>query len=220
MDGLARVAGSGIPIDFDGETLFLDPPSLRDYGALEQHLLTKRPNVIVEATIANRQLAKMAREEAAAVPDGPDAQAIRMQIVTEAREQADAIMNKAMAQVAKVNKISPQEVADFGDCPEGFAFLLWLKLSNRYPNRNFTLKHVTEVCEKMADEDFARMLALRDQAAGTDILGNSTGQLKKTNKAAMDQDTEQVDLSIAPSTGATSSGQPSGKDLTPSGSAT
>jgi hypothetical protein len=181
MEGLARVTGAPVTVSFLGRDVLLDPLRLRDFGALEQYLLKNRPNLIVQASQAARLITRQAKEEAAAISaKDPDRAAKVQALIEEAQSQADSVLNKAIGQSAKIGKISHEEMAQWLDTVEGMAYCFWLKLSQRYGIDAFSLDAVTAEFEKMTDEAFAEMLAARDQAAGTDLLGNSTGQTETT----------------------------------------
>jgi hypothetical protein len=182
MDGLSRPAGAPVPISFDGQTLLFGGICIEHFGIIEQHLLKKRPNIISLAIEAARQITDQANEEIAALPSAdpsnPAAVEARRKkaqaIAEEARGQAESIKNQAFAETRKISKISREEFSDWIDSFEGVAFSLWLDWSERYPGK-YTLEQITKILNKMGNEHLATMIAARDQASGTDDLGNSTG---------------------------------------------
>ena len=44
MDGVSRPSGAGVPFEFNGKTLIFEPLGLKDFGVIEQHLLSKQKN--------------------------------------------------------------------------------------------------------------------------------------------------------------------------------
>jgi len=149
MDGLSRPIGASVPIVFKGRTWILPPMRLHDFGVVEQHLLSRRPNLVAIALEAARQ-----------------------QGLTE--EATDLLVDRALKQAAKSNRISSEEMKEWLDTREGVAFTLWQCLEKSYPGQ-LTLEDTNDILQKMAEDKFAEMLAKRDQASGMDALGNSTG---------------------------------------------
>ncbi len=179
MDGLARASGAGVPIEFDGETLILDPIVLNDYGIIEQHLLKRtRPNIIALATEVADDISAKAETAAELAlkdnPNDPTAIAAAKEILSRAQKKADALMNKAFAETRKTNTITQDEAMSFIDSAPGLAFCIWLKFSQRYPNR-FPLEKVNEIVQQYSDTKRRELLAARDQASARDLSGNLTG---------------------------------------------
>lgn len=175
MDALARATAAGVPVEFDGQTLLLDPLRLQDIGTIEQHLLKGRPNLLTQAAQAGREINRLAREEIEEIPaDDPKREEKAREIKEEARAQIDSMQAKAVAEARKVNKATPEELGNFLDSPEGLGFCLWLVFNRRYPGK-FTLERINEIVTDIGDEALANLMQARDQAAGVDHLGNSTG---------------------------------------------
>jgi hypothetical protein len=180
MDGSSRPSGAPVPVRFKGEDLLLDPMRVVDAGTIEQHLLTKRPNLLIAASQAARLLTTQSKQQAAAIPrDAPNRETQIREILEEARAQADSLVNKAMAQTSKLGKISAEEYSEWCDSLYGVAFCFWLKFEGRYPGK-FTLDEVTREFERYGDEALANMIALRDQASGTDLVADLTGRTGMT----------------------------------------
>lgn len=171
MDGLGRAAGSGVPIEFGGETLILNRITIRDFGLIEQHLLKDRPNPIDAA----RKEAQQFILDAAGLKDSAQDEFLRKQYIA----MAEKIMADGLAAARKSNVMKPQEVAEWIDTLPGLQFTIWLKLDQRYPGK-FSMEKVGEIMEKLADGEVDRLKKLRDQAAGVDELGNSTGPTSGT----------------------------------------
>lgn len=149
-DGLARVAGGGVPIEFDGETLILPSLTLRDFATLEQHLLAKRENPL-----------DVVREKMAGL----------------SLEVQKHLIDVAYADMRRNTTVSPEEVDAYMGTTEGLAFTIWLALSRGYPGR-WTLEQIENKINDMDVKSVHKMLRARDQAAGIDELGNSTGQVQ------------------------------------------
>jgi hypothetical protein len=180
MEGSSRPSGAPVPVRFKGEDLLLDPMRVIDAGIIEQHLLTKRPNLLIAASQAARLLTNQAKREAAAIPKhAADREAQIKELLEESRAQADSLVNKAMAQTSKIGKISAEEYTEWCDSLCGVAFCFWLKFEGRYPGK-FTLDEVTREFERLGDEALSNMIALRDQASGTDLVADSTGRTGAT----------------------------------------
>lgn len=148
-DGLARVAGGGVPIEFDGETLILPSLTLRDFATLEQHLLARRENPI---------------------------DIVKEKMVGLSLEMQKHLMDLAYADMRRSTTVSPEEVDAWMGTTEGLAFTIWMALSRGYPGR-WTLEQIESKINDMDVKGVHKMLRARDQAAGIDELGNSTGQV-------------------------------------------
>lgn len=148
MDGVARPSGAGVTITFGGETLILEALTLKDFGLIENHLLSQRQNPLL-----------VVRDVIGDLPP----------------EMADKLLDKAYRDAKKMNEVAAEEVAEWIDTFNGMAFSLWLSLEKRYAGR-FTLDNVLEIMEAISEEELEDLKNLRDQAAGLDELGNSTGE--------------------------------------------
>jgi len=171
MDGLGRAIGAGVPIQFSGETLILDPVTVSDFGLIEQELLSRRPNPMD----LTRKEAQAFILDAAKLGSSAEDEFLRKQYIA----MAEKIMADGMAAARKANGIKPTEVAEWLDTFDGVQFTLWLKLDQRYPDRFFTLDKIKEVMQSMQEDEIERLKKLRDQASGLDELGNSTGPTSK-----------------------------------------
>ena len=60
MDGLARAAGAGTTVTVNGTTYLMGAMTLKDYGLVEQHLLTSRKSAL-DAIMPD--LAKLSEED-------------------------------------------------------------------------------------------------------------------------------------------------------------
>jgi hypothetical protein len=147
MDGVARPSGAGVTITFGGETLILEALTLKDFGLIENHLLSQRENPLM-----------VVRDVIGDLPP----------------EMADKLLDKAYRDAKKMNEVSAEEVAEWMDTFKGMAFSMWLCLEKRYKDR-FTLETVLDVMDSLDEEDLDNLKNLRDQAAGLDESGNSTG---------------------------------------------
>lgn len=150
-DGLARVAGGGVPIRFDGEDVVLEPLVLKDLATIEQHLLAKRKNPLqmVQENLGNMQ-----------------------ELDVEVQKH---IIDRAYDDLKRQTTVSAQEVSEFIETTEGLAFTLWLCFGRSHPGR-WKLDYIKEKIETMSMPDVMVMLRARDQASGLDEMGNSTGQ--------------------------------------------
>ncbi len=183
MDGLSRVTGAPVTIRFQGEDLFLDPITLQDYGAIEQHLLRlPRPNVMALAEEAVDQLNDRAQGKinkllAEPFKDDSDKEAAVAKAKTisdTAKQRSEALLSRALDAAKKNNTIAQDEISGWIDSVAGLSFCLWLKLSQRYPGR-FSLEDVSEIIGQYGEDQRAQLIKDRDQASGSDQLGNSTG---------------------------------------------
>ena len=182
MDGLARPSGAPVDVTFKGETLLFGGVKVKYFGTIEQHLLKQRPSLIKQAADACRMITDEANTEIDALqaadpakPDEVEARRIKAQsIAEEARLQADSIMSRAFAESRIIGRISREECAEWIDTIEGVSFTLWLDWSDRYPGK-YTLKDITDEMTRLGEDFLGQMIAVRDQASGTDLVGNSTG---------------------------------------------
>ncbi len=208
MEGLGRAIGAGVPIEFGGETLILDGLTYADFGTIEQHLLSKRPNPMAEARAEAGEFLKEAARLAPVIVNleaedkaigklekpSPELMARAKELdglLDEQRalrdsylEMADKIVASAREEARKLNKLSFTEVGQWMDTLEGVVFTLWLKLEQRYPGR-FSLTAVGDTIMQEGTEKVERVRALRDQASGLDDLGNSTGPTSPETTAAV-----------------------------------
>ena len=144
MDGLAKPAGSGIPIKFNGEDLVLDALGIEDLGVIENHLLSKRKNPL--------DVAKQA------FPGLPP-------------ELAEKLLERAYTDALKVAVVTTQEVFEYIDTLEGMRYTIWLALEKRYPGR-FSLDKIGAVLDQMDDEALEELKNKRAISSGLDQLGN------------------------------------------------
>lgn len=154
-DGLGKAVGSGVPIVFNGEHLILEPMTLRDYGLIEQHIIQKRVNPV---------------EKVRPMLDG---------LSDEAQKH---LLSLAYADLKGSTTATLEESTAFIDSIEGVAFTLWILLNKSMPGK-YTLPAVQEIVNAMTPEELSKVMNARDQAAGTDELGNSTGQRRAKRKS-------------------------------------
>ncbi len=147
-DGLARAAGGGVPIEFDGVMVVLPPMTLRDLATIEQYMLSQRPNPL-----------EVVKEHL----DGMD---------SEAKKQ---LLEMAYRDLKNSTTINPEDMMVFLCRLEGIVMCYWLCLEKSYPGR-WTHDRVREIFMDMTDEQLGYYMRVRDQASGMDDLGNSTGQ--------------------------------------------
>lgn len=147
-DGLARVAGGGVPIEFDGVSLVLPPMTVNHYATIEQHLLMQRPNPV--------ELAK-------SILQGLDV------------EVQKHIMELAYHEMKHSTTIPPDELFRYLSSIEGLKFTIWMLLNDLHPGR-WTQKRVGEIFNSMTNDQIGMFIKARDQSSGIDELGNSTGQ--------------------------------------------
>lgn len=150
MDGLGRAVGAGVTLKFGEREIILEPLTLRDFGLIEQHLLSQR-----------RSPLDLVKDVVRDLPP----------------ELAKSLLEQAYEDAKKGNTISPQEIAEWIDTFDGMAYSLWLSLEKRYPGE-YQLTDVHDVMQQMMESDesvMERLKALRDQASGLDERGNSTG---------------------------------------------
>lgn len=156
MEGLARAAGSGVPIKFKGETIILPPLTLGDLGTIEQHILAERPNPL--------DLVKDVIKDLPA-------------------DLAKDLLDKAYKDAKRTRSATAEEVAEYLDTLSGLAFSFWVALQKKYGDR-FKLEEVYEIMAAMDEKELEKMRQARDQASGLDERGNSTGQTRAKEAAA------------------------------------
>lgn len=151
-DGLARVAGGAVPVFFDGHTVVLMPLTLNDFATVEQHLLAKRENPVekVKPLLAGLDI-----------------------------EVQKHLLDLAYADLKSSTTIPFEELSGFLSSVEGTAFSLWLCFNRSNPGK-WTLERIREILGEMTEEQLSRLMMARDQAAGIDDLGNSTGQTQES----------------------------------------
>lgn len=167
-DGLARAAGGGVPIFFDGQTILLQPLTLKDFAAVEQYLLSKRQNPLdmVKSKLAGLDI-----------------------------ETQKYLLELAYEDAKRQTTISASEAGEFIDSVDGLAFTLWLVLERSHQGR-WTLERVNEIVKSMTPTEIQEMLRLRDQASGLDDLGNSTGQTSEAEMLAKRKKTATAEVQV------------------------
>lgn len=146
-DGLARVAGGGVPIEFDGQMIVLEPLTMKDFATIEQHLLSKRQNPL---------------------------DMVKSRLEGLEPEVQKHLLELAYQDSKRMTTISPAEVGGFMDTVDGLAFTIWLCVQRSHPGR-WTLENVENYVKSQSVLGIQNMLRARDQASGLDELGNSTG---------------------------------------------
>jgi len=157
MDGLSRASGAGATVDWNGKSYRVGSFGLEDWGAVEAHLI------------------RLKRKQ-------------KMQVVIDLRDDLPADLwnekyQEARREAELISAITPEEVMAWVDTREGACFTLHLLLDRQYPGE-FKLSDMLSFIHKMKDTEFDSMLLARDQAAGLDTPGNSTGQPTETTTAA------------------------------------
>lgn len=155
-DDLGRAAGSGVPFRFNGEDLVFPPITLEILGELRQWLLSQRKSAqdVLAEHIERLQ------------------QTLGDRLTPELIEK---MVESSMAAGRKLAIITDEEFAAYIDTVDGLAMSVWLALDRRYPKR-FTKEDVVKIVGGMNRDEQQRLFRVRDQAAGMDDLGNSTGR--------------------------------------------
>ena len=143
MDGLGRAGASPVVIRLGGKDYLMHPLTLRDFGTVEQHLLSQRPNILKEVA-----------EASAGLPP----------------EQAKMLLDRAYEDMKKGNTIPATEVAECVDTFEGMVFTVWLSLQKE--QKDITLDEVMELLSSMSEEEMENLKNQRDVASGLDAAGN------------------------------------------------
>ena len=90
-------------------------------------------------------------------------------------ELLEKMIESSMAAARKVAVVSDEEFAAYIDTIDGLAMSVWLALDRRYPKK-FSRDDVLKIVGEMDRQEQERLFRVRDQAAGMDSLGNSTGR--------------------------------------------
>lgn len=143
-DGLARVAGGGVPIEFAGELIVLQPMNLRDLATVEQHLLNRRKNPM---------------------------EMVKEMIPGLSVEVQKHLLELAYHDMKNSTTVPAEEVTRFLETVEGVAFSLWLVLERSHPGK-FTFEKVHEIVKDMTPDQLNSTINAKSQADGTDLLGN------------------------------------------------
>lgn len=164
MDGMGRAVGAGVPIPLDGETLILQPLTLEDFGLLEQKILADRPNPM---DLARQQVRELYGAK---------------EIPAESKDKlAESILREAREEARRVNKASNADVVQYMDSVPGLAFTYWLMLRREHGEK-WSPERLCEHLQRASQQEFERLLKLRDQASGIDEMGNSTGPTQTKQK--------------------------------------
>jgi hypothetical protein len=143
MDGLGRTSGAGKTITIGGKDFFLEPLTLRDFGVVEQHLLSKRPNPL-----------KIVGEAAKDMPP----------------EIAEQMFKAAYEDAKKGANVTTAEVTHFLDSFDGMSYTMYLMLRKKQPD--LTQDDVYELLSQCTPEDIAQLQDDRDLVSGIDEAGN------------------------------------------------
>jgi len=155
MEGLARAAGSPVPVRFRGEMILIPPFTYKDIGTVENYILSKRRNPldVMREMLADKTLSEAMQEK----------------VVAEAYKDAKAAAT-----------VTAEEYGRFAGSRAGVTFILWMLINKQYPGR-FTLDQVETILDEMQPEDAAALKRATEMASGTDELGNSTGRTSPTS---------------------------------------
>jgi len=163
MDSLGTATGAGVSVPFGGKTYFLSAPTLKDIGAIENHMIAER----------RRDRIKLVTDRWGEFPSEE-----------EARRQLD----RAYDDAASITSVSPEDIQRFMASNEGAAFTYWI-LMCRTIDPGITLEDVWDSMQEMEDEVVREMQNRISQASGVDQLKNSDtpalagGKTEATEKA-------------------------------------
>lgn len=146
-DGLGRAIGAPTLIEWQGRTYKFGPLLIEDLGTVEHHLLGKKKNPIQEVMPFLEGLPP---------------------------EMAEKLLHQAYNDARKINTISPEEMSAWLSTIEGIGYTVWLCLERNHKGE-FTVEQVIQMLGEMSPTELEKIEGLRDQAAGLDQLGNSTG---------------------------------------------
>lgn len=148
-DGLARVTGAPVTVKMpNGKTFFVSALTIKDFGTIEQHLLSMRPTSAEEF----RPLFSMT-----------DNIEVHKYIIDKATESIEK--NRA-----RYNTVPVSEVQEWGETVSGSIYAGWLSLRKEHPE--LTLDGAADVIDMIGMDPFKSALL---QASGIDQLGNSIG---------------------------------------------
>lgn len=148
-DGLARVSGAPVTVKApSGKTWIVSGLTLKDFGTIEQHLLSMRPSPLDEILPRINQITNV------------DVQKYLCDKAVEAVEK-----NRA-----RYNTVPVSEVTEWGQTVSGSIYAGWLSLRKEHPE--LSLDDAAMVVQEIGMDKFQEAL---NQASGIDKLGNSTG---------------------------------------------
>lgn len=155
-DGLGRASGAPVTFEIDGKTYILEGIKQRDFGTIEQHLLSQRESPF-----------DAIQHELPKIKNAADRQAL-LKMALEAK------INR------KANKIPHAEVMEWIDSPTGVVYTTWLSLRKNHPEADLELAQ--KVVDKMGEDEMRR---LRDIASGLDpTTGPTAAPAQNPNDAA------------------------------------
>lgn len=108
------------------------------------------------------------------------------------------LLEKWYSDLKTGNSISPSEVSRWIDSVEGTAFSVWLCIRKGHPD--VSLKTVEDYLEREGDKALAKLQQLRDQATGTDELGNGIGREEPATEPQARSNGDESTVSSAAST--------------------
>lgn len=153
MDALSRAVGSGTDITIKGKTYQLSPLGLEDYGEIKNHILNSRKDPM-----------QILRET--------DYTGMPQAVI-------DSLTKHAFEACRKNDEISPDDIYSFMNTPEGMPFTLWVTARRNHPEVDTLEKAQAlfkDLCDELGEAGIEEFVKRRDQAAGIDAAGNSTGQ--------------------------------------------
>lgn len=175
MDGLSRAIGAGSSITVKGRTYKLRALTLEDFGEVEQHILSQRPDPFA--------------------PLHRDLEGLPEAVV-------NRLVDNAYREARKSNKVTGTELTDFLNTVDGIKFSIWLCLRGcgyGVETLEDAERLLTDMIEEASDpsEAIADFKRRRDMASGIDEAGNSTG-LNQATTSQQEQDSNDKSAEASP----------------------
>src|SRR3954452_14242685 len=132
MQGSSRALGSPVAIHFNGRDYRIHGLGAEDWGTVEAHLLSQRPNPWAEAQQAAIDTMHAVRKR---IKNGEIPKDEADDYLAQAQNVIDKSMEFARADARKTNIVSPQEVIEYLSTAEGTAFCFWIAFEKSYPGQ-------------------------------------------------------------------------------------
>ena len=123
MDGLNQLTAADHTVEIGGRTYRLGPLTLRDYGEIENRVVSQRPDPVA---VALRSLEGLSPR------------------------QQEFLLGRAYDRAVSTRRATAAEVDQWKRTPEGFCYLFWLMVRKGHPK--ITLKRAAELVEQLAGE--------------------------------------------------------------------
>lgn len=150
MDGLNQLTAADHTVDVGGRTYRLGPLTLRDYGEIENRVVSQRPDPVA---VALRSLEGLSPR------------------------QQEFLLGRAYDRAISTRRATAAEVDQWKQTPGGFCYLFWMMV--RKHHKEITLARAAELVEQLAGEVRQQLGRRMEDCDGLPV-GNPSSQAQPT----------------------------------------